>query len=256
MYDLLWEDDRSVVLVTVLVCGMALQSAEEEFRADREIVLTAVRQNGNALEYAAEELQNDREIVLSAVQNTGFALGAASMELRADRAIALAAVQETPRALIYVSDELLLDSTFAPEAKREWYILHVRVLSGRDVVWLAIADDVEQTVVEFCCETLGLASTRGHLVYGDKNVGMVARVKHWPGIREPGELPPTATVQQLRSSEQLSLFMTTTDRHDCYSRSSGRRRVHPTLRRKVLYSNCQLPTATVQQLSSSEQPNL
>eukprot|EP00971_Amphidinium_carterae_P309008 6139909-Amphidinium_carterae.1 len=81
--------------------------------------------------YAAEKLKGDRAIVLKAVEQDGRALDYAAEELKGDRAIVLKAVEQTGIALMYAADALLLDSTFAPEAKKQGFILKISMLSGR-----------------------------------------------------------------------------------------------------------------------------
>eukprot|EP00971_Amphidinium_carterae_P107344 2126680-Amphidinium_carterae.1 len=46
----------------------------------------------------------------------------------------MAAVKQTRLAIHFAADELLLDSTFAPEAKQGFHILHISMLSGRSTV--------------------------------------------------------------------------------------------------------------------------
>eukprot|EP00971_Amphidinium_carterae_P122194 2419518-Amphidinium_carterae.1 len=60
---------------------------------------------------------------MAAVQQDGNALLKAAGDFKSDHEIVLAAVQQNPDALRWAADELLLDSTFAPEAKRDWFIL-------------------------------------------------------------------------------------------------------------------------------------
>eukprot|EP00971_Amphidinium_carterae_P070488 1394274-Amphidinium_carterae.1 len=84
MFELLWEEDRRVVLATVRVSGISLRSADVRFQADREIVLAAVSQNGIALQYASADLRRDRHIVHTAVTDAGIALEYAAEELQAE----------------------------------------------------------------------------------------------------------------------------------------------------------------------------
>eukprot|EP00971_Amphidinium_carterae_P238808 4740701-Amphidinium_carterae.1 len=100
-----------------------------------------------------------------------------------------AAVQRNPNAILIASDELLLDSTFAPEEKRDFYILKISMLSGRSLVVLAASWDSTESVVEKCCDRFGIRR-RGteRLVYGTEVVPERAQVIDWPGLRPQGEV--------------------------------------------------------------------
>eukprot|EP00971_Amphidinium_carterae_P237100 4705707-Amphidinium_carterae.1 len=63
-----------------------------------------------------------------------MALDYAAEEFKADHEIFLEAVFQDPDAFHFVEDRQLLDSTFAPEAKQGFHILHISLLSGRSTV--------------------------------------------------------------------------------------------------------------------------
>eukprot|EP00971_Amphidinium_carterae_P243955 4844316-Amphidinium_carterae.1 len=155
--------------------------------------MAAVKHNGMALQYAAEECKRDHEIVIAAVQQNGHALDYASEECKADHGIVLAAVQQCGMALGFAADELLLDSTFAPEAKQDWYILKVSMLSGRSTV--VLQDDNHglsifiEDIVRRCCKRLGIErSGTEKLVHGIAVVPATVRVDSWPGLQPAGEV--------------------------------------------------------------------
>lgn len=105
------QDDREVVLASVLIKGVALDSASVRLRDDREVVLVSVNQEGRALRYASERLQDDKEVVLAAVTNDEYvvSLGVASERLRDDKEVVLAAVNFNGGNLEYTSDRLRND---------------------------------------------------------------------------------------------------------------------------------------------------
>eukprot|EP00971_Amphidinium_carterae_P264842 5253318-Amphidinium_carterae.1 len=157
--------------------GRALQYAAEECKAESAIVLAAVKQNGMALQYAAEECKADREIVLAAVKQNWFVLQLAVEECKADHQIVLAAVQQSGMALGLAADELLLDSTFAPEAKQDWHILKVSMLSSRSTVVMADGDFNADVIVGRCCSRLQIQKTgTTALVHGTEVVPTTAQV--------------------------------------------------------------------------------
>eukprot|EP00971_Amphidinium_carterae_P229900 4562293-Amphidinium_carterae.1 len=51
--------------------------------------------------------------------------------LTAEREVVLAAVQQSERALPWAADDLLEDPTFAREAKRDFHLLKLTMLSGK-----------------------------------------------------------------------------------------------------------------------------
>jgi len=155
--------------------GLALEIAAAACKADRQIVLVAVQGNGCALQHAADKCKADHEIVLAAVQQNVHALQFAAQECKADRAFVLAAAQHDPLAIHYASDELLLDHTFAPEAKQDWYILKVSMLSGRSTVVMGEGDDNADPIVRRCCSRLQIQKA-------------TAQVKNWPGLRPQEEV--------------------------------------------------------------------
>eukprot|EP00971_Amphidinium_carterae_P302134 6002522-Amphidinium_carterae.1 len=197
------DGERERRLEEVKRYGPSLANVPKRYRADREIVLAAVQESGRALQYAAEECKADREIVLEAVQQNGYALAYAGEECKADREIAWTAVQEDPLSIGYAADELLLDSTFASEAKQDWYILHISLLSGRSTVVMSEGDaedlvnDSAEAIVGRCCSRLQIQRRGGEtLVHGTEVVPATAEVPDWPGIRPPGEVSEYQLVVQ------------------------------------------------------------
>eukprot|EP00971_Amphidinium_carterae_P046421 914009-Amphidinium_carterae.1 len=122
----------------------AVQFAAERGRDDREGVLAAVKKNWRALKHASVSCRGDREIVLAAVKQDWHALHYAALSsrtyepaesCRGDRAIVLAAVQQDSQYLaLAASDELLEDSSFAVEAKQDYHILKISMISGRQAI--------------------------------------------------------------------------------------------------------------------------
>eukprot|EP00971_Amphidinium_carterae_P037856 744392-Amphidinium_carterae.1 len=167
----------------------ALQEADEVWRSDHEVVLTAVQREGRALQFVAEALKGDREIVLAAVRQAGWALKYATEALRTDREIVLAAVQQDAAALLFAADAFLEDPSFATEAKRQFHLLKVTMLSGRSTVVAAWLWNVP-TVLQVCRRRLGLADdgTTMELWYGAAKVPSEMHVRNWPGIKPRGEI--------------------------------------------------------------------
>eukprot|EP00971_Amphidinium_carterae_P241709 4799306-Amphidinium_carterae.1 len=188
-----WRNDRGVVLTAVQRDGRALQFAAEALRADREIVLAAVQNHGSALEYATEALRADREVVLRAVQRDGWALKHAPEHLRADCEVAQAAVRQNGNALGFAAEGLLEDPSFATEAKRDFYLLKLTMLSGRSTVVTAtrgfLHSNVEY-VLRVCRTWFGLADDGStmELWHGSDRVPDGSWVWDWPGIQPPGEI--------------------------------------------------------------------
>eukprot|EP00971_Amphidinium_carterae_P305741 6076190-Amphidinium_carterae.1 len=184
--------DREIVLAAVQQCGAALRYATEALNGDREFVLTAVQKNARALEYATEALKADREVVLAAVQKNGLSLRYATEAIMGDREIVLAAVQQEEIALHWVADDLLEDRTFATEAKRQFHLLKLTMLSGRSTVVAAspYSNVKLWNVLSFCRERLGLAcdGTTMELWHGPERVPSDVRVRCWPGIQPTGEI--------------------------------------------------------------------
>eukprot|EP00971_Amphidinium_carterae_P223650 4437662-Amphidinium_carterae.1 len=134
----------------------------------------------------------DREIVLAAVQNCGVALQYAMDSFRADREVVQAAAQQSARALHWAADEMLEDPTFATEAKREFYLLKITLLSGRSTVVAAEDYDEVEHVLHRCREKLGLVDDGATMEFwhcSGENVpddGTV--VRDWPGVQPKGAI--------------------------------------------------------------------
>mmetsp|Transcript_34400 Transcript_34400/g.77006 ORF Transcript_34400/g.77006 Transcript_34400/m.77006 type:complete len:333 (-) Transcript_34400:19-1017(-) len=205
------KSDHEIVLAAVKMNGHALKWADTSCRGDREIVMAAVRQNWSALEKASEACKSDHDIVLAAVKQNRSALRMADTICRSDREIVLAAVRQhwlslewaaepcrndrqivstavrTARnALIWAADGLLEDTTFARDAKKEYYILRISLLSGRYTVvpsCMALNETADQ-VIRTCFKRLNLPSRGGaKLVYGSDVLPGDQRIMDWPGLR-------------------------------------------------------------------------
>jgi len=102
----------------------------------------------------------------------------------------LAAVQQSRGAIHYASEELLLDGTFAPEAKEDYYIVKISLLSGRSAVVLSEGlGNAEGFIRDWCCSRLGITSSGTEaLVHGTEVVPAWALVGTWPGLRPRGEV--------------------------------------------------------------------
>mmetsp|Transcript_4750 Transcript_4750/g.8128 ORF Transcript_4750/g.8128 Transcript_4750/m.8128 type:complete len:347 (+) Transcript_4750:21-1061(+) len=203
--------DHEIVLTAVKLNGHALRWAAESCRGDHEIVMAAVTQNWSALEKASEALKSDHDIVLAAVKQNRSALRIAGTICRSDRDIVLAAVRQhwlslewaaepcrndrqivstavrgARNALVWAADGLLEDTTFARDAKKEYYILKVSMLSGRYAVvpsCIALNETADQ-VIRTCAKRLNLPGTGGaKLVHGADIIPGGARIKDWPGLR-------------------------------------------------------------------------
>eukprot|EP00971_Amphidinium_carterae_P120956 2396110-Amphidinium_carterae.1 len=86
-----------------------------------------------------------------------MALKHAADSLKADRDVVLAAVQQDSDALPYAADYLLEDPSFATEAKREFHLLKVTMLSGRSTVVAVLGLWNVKRVLDECRRRLGLA---------------------------------------------------------------------------------------------------
>eukprot|EP00971_Amphidinium_carterae_P154553 3065105-Amphidinium_carterae.1 len=177
------------VLEAVRQSWTALRNTDEVWKSDREVVLAAVQHAGQALHFAAETLKGDREIVLTAVQTCGFALNYATEALRADREVAQAAVQQNADALRCVADEMLEDPSFAPEAKSNFYLLKLTMLSGRSTVVVANGHWQVDDVLDRCGNRLGLADEGAtiELCHGSDKVPDT-EVYNFPGVQPLGEI--------------------------------------------------------------------
>eukprot|EP00971_Amphidinium_carterae_P230803 4580171-Amphidinium_carterae.1 len=183
-------EDRERVLEVVGQRWNALEEVGEVWRSDHGVVLSAVQHDGRALQFAAEALKGDRDIVLAAVQSDGSALEFATEALRADREVVLAAVQENVDALEDAMAELLEDPTFAPEAKDEFYLLKITMLSGRSTVVAAQLYHIVPNVLDKC-HRAGLVDDRNRIMelwHGSERVPDDDCVDNWPGIKQRGEM--------------------------------------------------------------------
>eukprot|EP00971_Amphidinium_carterae_P112089 2220206-Amphidinium_carterae.1 len=186
-----WKSDHEVVLTAVQHHGGAtLQFAADSLRGDREIVLAAVQRDGDFLEHTTEALRADREVVLAAVRGEMPSFEYASESLRSDREVVLAAVQRIPSTLIHAADCLLEDPTFATEAKRQFHLLKITMLSGRSTVVAASYNLDTQLVLVMCRRRLGLGDgeTTRELWHGSNKVPTDALVRDWPGLGPRGEI--------------------------------------------------------------------
>mmetsp|Transcript_56574 Transcript_56574/g.104715 ORF Transcript_56574/g.104715 Transcript_56574/m.104715 type:complete len:240 (+) Transcript_56574:80-799(+) len=182
--------DYEIVLAAVTQNGCALEWASESCASDREIVLAAVKQHGCALEFASKSCQNDREIVLAAVAQNALALPWSSDTLRGDPEIILAAVMQCPHiAFQYAPHSLLEDPSFAPEAKRRFYLLKISMLSGRSCCMIALCRDSTWILIRECCRKLKLPHTgTEQLLCGSAVLPATSRVGKWPGIQPKGQV--------------------------------------------------------------------
>eukprot|EP00971_Amphidinium_carterae_P337570 6474444-Amphidinium_carterae.1 len=190
-----WRSDREVVLTAVQQNVHALRFAAEALKGDREIVLAAVQEDGIALQYATEALRGDHKIVLAAVQKYARALRYATEALRADRDVVLTAVQQDEGALRFVADVLLEDPTFATEAKEEFHLLKLIMLSGRSTVVVAGDDEDVEDVLILCRWRLGRADdgTTMDLWHGSgekvpDDEYRIQYVEDFPGVQPLGEI--------------------------------------------------------------------
>mmetsp|Transcript_53316 Transcript_53316/g.98586 ORF Transcript_53316/g.98586 Transcript_53316/m.98586 type:complete len:182 (-) Transcript_53316:1-546(-) len=156
------EGDREWLIEAVSVNGWVLKYADAHFCSDHAIVLAAVKSYGMAFYCTTEHLQHDREIVLAAVTSDPNVIKAAPTEFRNDRELMQIALEHMRDLVPYASSELLEDATFARQAKAEWYLFKVYVLSGRSCcvalppMSSARGTDIRALLMWECCERLGL----------------------------------------------------------------------------------------------------
>jgi len=129
--------------------------------------------------------------VLAAVRQDWQALEWASAPCRSARPIVVAGVAQDSMALKWAEDELLEDETFAVEAKLDFFILKITLLSGRTTFVASPVElrELREAVLPRCCQRLGMARG-GHevLVNGADCVPVGARVPAWPGIQPSGKI--------------------------------------------------------------------
>eukprot|EP00971_Amphidinium_carterae_P174334 3455838-Amphidinium_carterae.1 len=145
---------------------LALKHATEALRADRGVVIAAVQENWNALQYASEALRADREVVRTALQQAADALR-------------------------FAADELLEDASFATEAKRNFHLLKLAMLSGRSTFVVAGNDWNVQSVLRRCQWRLKLDSRIAtmELWHGQDRVpDDGTRLRDWPGVQPTCEI--------------------------------------------------------------------
>eukprot|EP00971_Amphidinium_carterae_P302532 6011711-Amphidinium_carterae.1 len=105
----------------------------------------------------------------------------------------LAALIPKRGALDYAADCLLEDPTFATEAKRQFHLLKLTMLSGRSMVVTANGDmDVEEVLQE-CHRRLNLADDGAAMELWDLSGEKVPddeerEVRDWPGLQPTGEI--------------------------------------------------------------------
>eukprot|EP00971_Amphidinium_carterae_P012211 240272-Amphidinium_carterae.1 len=168
---------------------MALQHATEALRADREVVLAAVAQN-----FKGSALRPDPAVVLPAVQNDGVANSHPAAHI--------------PRqgALNYAADCLLEDPTFATEAKRQFHLLKLTMLSGTSTV-VAVGShwDVQSLLHKARERLAALDGTTMELWHGQDRVpDDGTRVRSFPGLQPRGEITEyQLIVRDGRAREQL-----------------------------------------------------
>jgi len=106
-----------------------------------------------------------------------------------------AAIKQNCRALELAGDELLADPKFEAEAKRNYYILKIGLISGRYTCVVAKGDEYTFDVLQECGKRLGLHLRGGEqLLHGTVHV-LVRRVSEWPGIRRAGEVAEYSLVR-------------------------------------------------------------
>eukprot|EP00971_Amphidinium_carterae_P161758 3206637-Amphidinium_carterae.1 len=192
--DAVCKSDREVVHMAVRREGAAIRFACDECKTDHEIALTAVQQDAFALEYVGEVCKANRDIVLAAVKLDGNSLEYATDQCKADREIVDMALQESIYALAYAHESLLLDPTFAPEVKEHWFILKIRLMSGRYTILLAHVDDSMaassyRSVMQAACERLQLVYGGNEiLLHNNEEVPPTSVLAKWPGIVMEGQV--------------------------------------------------------------------
>mmetsp|Transcript_56532 Transcript_56532/g.104660 ORF Transcript_56532/g.104660 Transcript_56532/m.104660 type:complete len:201 (-) Transcript_56532:170-772(-) len=159
------------------VCNMAARWA----------VLAAVQKDAAALERAAEVWKRDREIVLAAVNRCGSALKWAAESCKGDHDVVSAAVRQYAGALHWASSELLENSSFASEAKKNYYMVKIGLMSGRSCCLAASQFDSTGDILQRCCGRLGLeCSGKEQLVHGSTVVMEGVPLCEWPGTPARG----------------------------------------------------------------------
>mmetsp|Transcript_45611 Transcript_45611/g.83518 ORF Transcript_45611/g.83518 Transcript_45611/m.83518 type:complete len:235 (-) Transcript_45611:77-781(-) len=211
-------NDRECVLEAVKRDGRCLVSASDALKDDKEIVLEAVQQYGVLLRHAGDRCQQDKEIVIAAVNQTICALMSVAdwclrdpdivraavksqpdalvlfpHGCRRDRQLMQAAVEQRWEALSCVSDCLIDDASFATEARRQFHILRVSMLSGKHAFALyrgAQTDSVKaRHVLQKCCERLELDKRdTAKLVHGSEMIPPGTSLADFPGLQPLGEV--------------------------------------------------------------------
>jgi len=187
------KSDRDVVLATVTQNGQAFSFAAESCKSDREVVLAAVTQWGGAFRQAAESCKADRGIVLAAVSKDGLMIDLTADSFRSDVEIVQAAVKQNWSCLQFASDALLEDTSFAPEVRKRFLILKVRVLSGK-YTFRFVPEGWEQVlstqdVIIWTCTRLEMHRQGSEkLLSGSDVIPDGTLLKDFPGLRPLGEV--------------------------------------------------------------------
>eukprot|EP00971_Amphidinium_carterae_P119560 2368738-Amphidinium_carterae.1 len=95
-------------------------------------------------------------------------------------------------AIRFAADELLEDATFATEAKRQFYLLKLSMLSARSTVVAAESHWSVKNVLATCRKGLGLKDDDAimELWHGSEQVAsdLSKLLRDWPGIQPKGEI--------------------------------------------------------------------
>jgi len=154
-------------------------------------VLEAVKNDPLALRWADQSCKCDKDIILQAVQLSGESLRSADDQMKNDRDIVLAAVRQNSLALMWAGDEVLEDESFAVEARQNFHILRIAMMSGRRT-YIAVPTNGlgwgVPVVAALCCERLKLSCdyTDVRLLHGTEVVPKHALPSAPPFIGRPG----------------------------------------------------------------------
>eukprot|EP00971_Amphidinium_carterae_P126781 2511730-Amphidinium_carterae.1 len=115
------------------------------------------------------------------LERNGLALQHAAESCKIDRDILLTAKKQYWEALRFASDALLEDSSFAADAKKDFHILRIRLLSGRYTCVAACFGFATEDLIDLASRRLALPR------YGNERLVLGVA---WGGVRDrPLPLP-------------------------------------------------------------------
>jgi len=144
-FNIVPEDDFSIMLEMVYAYGRALKYASERLKDSEAIVMAAIRNDALVLKYASDRLRATFKIVMTAISIDGLALKFASAELQKNDEIIFEALAQDGRAFEFLPSEIKSDESYMLAALEE---------NGLNLIYSPIKARTSMHTKFMCCSAM------------------------------------------------------------------------------------------------------